>query len=43
MAKDRKNIITQVNDNKRDKVYCATEILSILEEPAKNHADTEED
>lgn len=29
-----KNIITQVTDNKRDKVYCATEILAILEEPA---------
>lgn len=37
------NIISQVNDNKRDKVYCATEILSILEEPAKIHADAEED
>jgi hypothetical protein len=28
---------------KGDKVYCATEILSILEEPAKIHADVEED
>jgi Fic family protein len=37
------NIISQVNDGKRDKVYCATEILSILEEPAKIHADVEED
>lgn len=37
------NIISQVNDSKRDKVYCATEILSILEEPAKIHADVEED
>lgn len=37
------NIINQVNDGKRDKVYCATEILSILEEPAKIHADVEED
>ncbi|GAB4392806.1 MAG: hypothetical protein Tsb005_08410 [Gammaproteobacteria bacterium] len=36
------NIISQVNKNKRDKVYCATEILSILEEPAKVHADVEE-
>lgn len=27
-------IIKKVNDNKRDKVYCATEILHILEEPA---------
>lgn len=33
------NIIRQVNDGKRDKVYCATDILSILEEPAKIHAD----
>jgi Fic family protein len=32
------NIIQQVGDNKRDKVYCATEILTILEEPAKIHA-----
>lgn len=37
------NIIRQMNTNKRDKVYCATEILSILEEPAKIHADVEED
>lgn len=37
------NIISQVNDNKRDKVYCATEILSILEEPAKIRADVAED
>ncbi len=28
-------IIKQVNQNKRDKVYCASEILAILEEPAK--------
>lgn len=28
-------IIKKTNDNKRDKVYCATEILSILEEPTK--------
>lgn len=33
------NIIQQIGDNKRDKVYCATEILTILEEPAKIHAD----
>ena len=37
------NIIQQIGDSKRDKVYCATEILSILEEPAKIHADLEED
>jgi Fic family protein len=35
------NIIQQVGGNKRDKVYCATEILSILEEPAKIYADLE--
>lgn len=35
------NIIQQVGGNKRDKVYCATEILAILEEPAKIHADVE--
>ena len=34
-----KNIISQVNASKRNKVYCATEILSILEEPAKIRAD----
>tara|TARA_B110000459_G_C16623323_1_gene503238 strand:- start:4348 stop:5511 length:1164 start_codon:yes stop_codon:yes gene_type:complete len=37
------NIIIQVSGNKRDKVYCATEILSILEEPAKIHADLEQE
>ncbi len=37
------NIIQQIGDSKRDKVYGATEILSILEEPAKIHADLEED
>jgi len=34
-------IIRQVNESKRDKVYCAVEILSILEEPTKIHADVE--
>lgn len=29
------NIIQQVGGNKRSKIYCATKILSILEEPAK--------
>jgi Fic family protein len=29
------NIIQQTSDNKRDKVYCANAILSILEEPTK--------
>lgn len=32
-------IIKKTNDNKRDKVYCATQILDILEEPAKIRAD----
>ncbi len=31
-------IIKKTNDNKRDKVYCATEILNILEEPTKINA-----
>jgi len=35
------NIIHETTNKKRDKVYCATEILSILEEPAKVHADIE--
>ena len=29
------DIIQQINPNKRDKVYCATEILNILEAPIK--------
>lgn len=33
-------IIKKTNDNKRDKVYCATEILKILEEPTKIRVDT---
>ena len=28
-------IIKQLNSNKRDKIYCATEILAILEEPTR--------
>jgi Fic family protein len=32
-------IIKKTNDNKRDKVYCATEILKILEEPTKIKTD----
>lgn len=32
-------IIKKTNDNKRDKVYCATEILNILEEPTKTRVD----
>jgi len=29
------NIVKKTKDNKRDKVYCAIEILKILEEPTK--------
>jgi Fic family protein len=32
-------IIKKTNENKRDKVYCAIEILHILEEPTKIRAD----
>lgn len=35
-------IIKKTNDNKRDKVYCATAILNILEEPTKIRADVDE-
>lgn len=35
-------IIKKTNDNKRDKVYCATAILNILEEPRKIRADVYE-
>jgi Fic family protein len=35
-------IIKRINENKRDKVYCATEILNILEEPTKISADVYE-
>ncbi|MEL6606694.1 MAG: Fic family protein [Bacteroidota bacterium] len=35
------NIIQQVGGNKRDKVYCATALLSILEEPAKIRVDVD--
>jgi len=33
------NIVQKTGDNKRDKVYCAFEILNILEEPAKIRVD----
>lgn len=36
-------IIQQVNEGKRSRVYCATEILDILEEPAKIKADLSDD
>lgn len=32
---ERVNIIQQINSSKRDKVYCAKEILTILEEPTR--------
>ncbi len=35
-------IIKKTNDNKRDKVYCATKILNILEESTKIRADVYE-
>lgn len=34
-------IIKQINESKRDKVYCATEILAILEEPTKIEMDSQ--
>lgn len=40
---EAENIIQQVGGNKRDKVYCATQILSILEEPARIHAELEDE
>lgn len=36
------DIIKKTNDNKRDKIYCATAILKILEEPTKIMADVYE-
>ena len=36
------NIIKKTKEAKRDKVYCATELLNILEEPAKTQANFEE-
>jgi predicted transcriptional regulator len=35
-------IIKKTNDNKRDKFFCATEILRILEEPTKIRANVYE-
>lgn len=35
------NIIQKTSDNKRDKVYCATEVLNILEEPTKISIDSD--
>lgn len=32
---EEKKIIKQISTGKRDKIYCATEILAILEEPTK--------
>jgi ribosomal protein S25 len=31
---ERANIVKRVGDAKRDRVYCATALLEILEEPA---------
>lgn len=36
------DIIEQINATKRDRVYCATEILAILEEPTKVNAEFDE-
>lgn len=38
---ESQGIIKQTNQNSRDKVFCATEILDILEEPAKIFANFE--
>lgn len=35
------NIVKQTGTHRRDKVYCATEILAILEEPAKIYPSSE--
>ena len=32
---ERVNIVKQVGDAKRDRVYCATRLMDILEEPAR--------
>lgn len=32
---ERRGIVTKMGDNKRDRVFCAQEILSILEEPPR--------
>lgn len=36
---EAKHIIKQIDDSKRDKVYCAIDILNILEESAKTSVD----
>lgn len=35
-------IIKQINESKRDRVYCASQILDILEEPTKINSELEE-
>jgi ribosomal protein S25 len=35
------NIIQKTSDNKRDKVYCANAILSILEEPTRMNIESD--
>lgn len=32
---ERRGIVTKMGDNKRDRVFCALEILSILKEPPR--------
>jgi len=36
---ERRGIVTKMGDNKRDRVFCAQEILSILEEPPRLEPD----
>jgi len=36
------DIIQKANDSKRDKVYCANQILRILEEPTRIRANVDE-
>ncbi|HCU07305.1 MAG TPA: cell filamentation protein Fic [Holosporales bacterium] len=40
---EAEGIIQEMSGNKRDKVYCATKILSILEEPTKIYSSIEDD
>lgn len=37
---EKLRILTQITQAQRDKVYCANDILTILEEPTKTHEDT---
>jgi len=40
---EAEGIIQEMSGNKRDKVFCATKILSILEEPTKIYSSIEDD